>query len=151
MRKVLLICILCLSQHSLSQVVSSFGAYEAQGNKVSDLDARYKSALHTNLDLAVFKTEDEQRSFTEAYQNMLAEFGSFLAKSDFSWEQQTRGFNRIYFNENGTVDYFLFDFKNLDAKKAATFQQLLSEFLKTYNFPIKPKIKFAQCSPVVYK
>ncbi len=79
MRKALLICIICFSQHSLSHVVSSFSTYEAQDNKVSELDARYKSAPHTNTELAVFKTADEQRIFKETYQNMLAEL-SFQRK-----------------------------------------------------------------------
>jgi hypothetical protein len=151
MKKIMLVFLFCFGSKGFAQFVSSFGAYEAHGNKVAELDSRYKSALHTNSELAVFKTEQEQKAFTEAYQGMLSEFGAFLTKSGFAWEKQTRCFNRIYFNESGKVDYFLFHFKDLDAKKAATFQQLLSDFVKTYTFPLKPKVKFAQCSPVVYQ
>lgn len=151
MKKAILILLICLGSKGFSQFVSSFSEFEAQGNKVAELDSLYKSALHSNPELSVFKTEKEQQAFTEAYQKMLTEFGAFLSKSGFAWEKQTRCFNRIYFNESGKVDYFLFHFKDLDAKKAATFQQLLSNFVKSYTFPLKPNVKFAQCSPVVYE
>jgi hypothetical protein len=67
----------------------------------------------------------------------------------------TKCFNRIYFNPEGKIDYFLFNFLFTGGEKPtllreARFQELLNGYIQEYQFPLKPGIKFAQCSPVTY-
>ncbi|NLA24739.1 MAG: hypothetical protein GX879_07210, partial [Bacteroidales bacterium] len=115
----------------------------------------YTSAVSSDTSLAVFKTEKEQEAFKQAYIQLLQDFGNFLSQNNFKWEKPTRCFNRIYFNSDGTIDYFLFNFlgkaedkptKNVEKE----FQRLLNVFISDYKFPLTAKTKFVQCGPATY-
>lgn len=123
-----------------------------EGTSIQYLDSLYKSAVHSNNDLAVFKTPEEQQKLQKAYISFFQNFGEFLKKNNFIWDKTTRCFNRIYMNSDGTVDYFLFNFQKdqLTATKEKEFTRLLSLFTKENKFPISANEKFAQCSPIVY-
>jgi len=132
----------------------TFEDAEKQGI-LHDLDSLYKSAMHTDTSKAVFKTEEEVNAMLGAYTKLLQDLGHFLSDNNFKWNKPTRCFNRIYFNTDGSVDYFLFNFlgKTNDkpsAKKQKEFQRLLTLFIKDYKFALTADTKFAQCSPVTY-
>src|SRR5690349_17483313 len=95
--------------NSYGQVFSEKEA-EKQGNSYKRLDGIYPSALHLNPILAVFKTPQEQENFQKAYIKFMQDLNAFLKANNFSWGKQTTCFNRIYFNANGVVDYFLYSF-----------------------------------------
>jgi hypothetical protein len=121
-----------------------------QGITVEHLDSIYKSAVHSEPAKAVFKTEAEQQKLAEAYVKFLTDFGSFLLKNHFKWENATRGWNRIYIAPNGKIDYFLYSLRDLPAEKEQEFNRLLNLYVKDHKFPITAPVKFAQCSPVTY-
>ncbi len=131
---------------------------EKQGLSISHLDSIYKSAVHVDSTQAVFKTEAEQQAMGEAYMKLLQDFGTFLTANNFKWEKPTRGFNRIYFNSDGTIDYFLYNFQTttvkpedqLSQEKQNEFNRLLNLFIKDYKISLTAKTKFAQCSPIKY-
>jgi hypothetical protein len=133
----------------------NFQDAEKQGISIQHLDSIYKSAVHSDTTLAVFKTELQQDSLQKAYIQMLQGLGDFLGKNDFKWEKPTKCFNRIYFKEDGTIDYFVFKFlgkpedKPSDSKQLE-FQRLLNIFISDYKFPLTANEKFAQCSPTTY-
>jgi hypothetical protein len=158
MKKVLFILLICLFPPVMSgqNLGMTFQEAEKQGLSIKHLDSLYTSAVHTNPSLAVFKTEKEQQALQQAYGKLLQDLGRFLAECKFKWEKPARCFNRIYFSPNGTIDYFLFNFigtpedkPNLEQQKI--FTGLLNRFIKEYRFGLTAKIKFAQCSPTVYK
>lgn len=126
------------------------------GLTISHLDSIYKSAVHIDTSKAVFKSEKEQELMGKAYIKLLQDFGKFLKENKFIWDKPTRCFNRIYFDTDGTIDYFIFNFlgKEADDKPSeiqqAEFERLLNEFIKDYKIDITAKIKFAQCSPTTY-
>ena len=133
----------------------TFHNAEKQGISIKHLDSLYKSAVHADTSLAVFKTEKEQDALQQAYVKLLQDFGKFLSENNFTWEKPTRCFNRIYFNSDGTIDYFLFNFLGKTEDKPAEivekeFQRLLNVFISDYKFSLTAKIKFAQCSPTTY-
>ena len=133
----------------------TFQNAEKQGISIKHLDSLYKSAVHTDTSLAVFKTEKEQGALQQAYVKLLQDFGKFLSENNFKWETPTRCFNRIYFNSDGTIDYFLFNFLGKTEDKPAEiiekeFQRLLNVFISDYKFSLTAKTKFAQCSPTTY-
>lgn len=133
----------------------TFQNAEKQGISIKHLDSVYTSAVHTNTSLAVFKTESEQEAMQQAYIKLLQDFGKFLSENNFKWEKPTRCFNRIYFNADGTIDYFLFNFLGRPEDKPSEniekeFQRLLNVFISDYKFPLTAKTKFAQCSPTTY-
>jgi hypothetical protein len=130
----------------------TFQEAEKQGIPFQHLDSLYKSAVHDNTALAVFKSSEEQAQVMQAYTKLLQDLGSFLKAHHFGWEQQTRGFNRIYFSPDGRIDYFLYHFPpdQLKPDKATEFARLLNLFIQDYKFNVQAKERFAQCSPVKY-
>lgn len=145
-----------LSNFPMAQTQAlTFQAAEAKGIKISELDNEYKSALHSDASLAVFTSDEDQVKMMDSYKKLLMELGIFLKKNNFDWEMPTKCFNRIYFNPDGKIDYFLFNFLGAGGEKPnqlqeARFQTLLNEFIQDYQFSLQPGIKFAQCSPVTY-
>lgn len=119
------------------------------GIRTTQLDSTYKSAIHTDPTLAVFKNIDE---VSKAYDKLLQDFGTFLYKNNFYWEQKTTGFNRIYFNADGRIDYFVYSFRGtpMSTEQLGRFNELLNLFIQDYRFPMTATEKFAQCSPVNY-
>ncbi len=130
----------------------TFQEAERQGIPFQRLDKMYKSAVHTDTTLAVFKTPDQQTELQQAYVKLLEDLGAFLRENDFKWDIQTRGANRIYMQPDGRIDYFLFHFPEgqLTPEKEEQFTQLLDLFIRNYRFAITAPEKFAQCSAVRY-
>lgn len=115
------------------------------------LDSIYLSAVHTDTSLAVFKTADEQQKLITAYTEFLKEFGAFLKDHQFTWGGKTKCWNRIYFDNTGSVDYYIYDFKTpIEKEKEIRFRQLFAQYIETHPINIKANRKFAQCSPVTY-
>jgi hypothetical protein len=132
------------------QKAMTFRQAENSGLRVSKLDSLYPSGLHTDSSQSVFHKQQDE--FIAAYQSMLQDLGKYLKANGFSWEKPTAGFNRIYFNGEGTIDYFLYNFRKgeITEEKEKQFDVLLNKYIKTYKFPLKAKSGFAQCSPVKY-
>ena len=131
---------------------------KAQGITIERLDSVYTSAVHSDTTLAVFRTDPEQERLLNAYQTLLQDFGAFLSTNNFKWNYPTKCWNRIYFNNDGTIDYFLYNFttknvkpeEQLSEEKQKEFNRLLNLFIQDYKFGVKAKVKFAQCSPTTY-
>lgn len=145
----LLISLLGFSGHS--QVAMSFKDAPQKGIEVKTLDSNYKSAIDSDLQKAVFKTDAEIEKHITAYQEFLMNFGAFLEDNNFKWEENTRAFNRIYMRPDGTIDYFLYQFNTtIPEVKEKEFNRLLNIYIKDRKFGITANEKFAQCSPVTY-
>jgi hypothetical protein len=115
------------------------------------VDSIYKSAIDSDANKAVFKTEEAVQKHINAYQNFLLDFGQFLLENKFEWDEDTRCFNRIYLSPEGKIDYFLYQFKTpVNAAKEKEFNRLLNLYISNHNFGITAPVKFAQCSPVTY-
>lgn len=120
------------------------------------LDSNYMSAVNVDTSLAVFKTPEEQKDLHRAYVQLLQDFGKFLTDHDFYWDRSTRGYNRIYFENDGSIDYFIFKFfpdkegNQLSEGKKDQFEYLLNLFIQDYKISVQASTKFAQCSPTTY-
>ncbi|MBC7912704.1 MAG: hypothetical protein H7Y07_01140 [Pyrinomonadaceae bacterium] len=153
MKKILHVLFLILFiTTSYGQVVMTFKNAKAKGKSFEQLDSLYKNAVHSDINMAVFKTQDEQAKFQKAYAKLIYELAVFLKSKDFRWEKQTRCFNRIYFNSEGGIDYFLYNFQlgQLAPEKEKEFDRLLKLFVKGYKLSLNAKERFAQCSPIKY-
>ena len=135
-----------------AQNVFTFEQAAQQGKSYEYLDKLYKSAVHSDVKLAIFKTAAEQQSLQEAYVNFIKALGSYLRENKFKWDKQTRCFNRIYFAKNGKVDYFLYNFPSgeIAEEKEKEFVRLLTLFIKDQQFGLTASEPFAQCSPIKY-
>ena len=160
MRNFYLIPALWLSFLAAAQPkIMSFEAAKTTPHSAAVLDKTYKSALHNDINLAVFKTEQEQTQLIAAYTKLLQDFGTFLRQNHFSWKQPQRCFNRIYLSKDGKIEYFLYQFKhnkerpedNLTEVQLKEFERLLNLFVLEYRLDVTASEPFAQCSPVVYQ
>jgi hypothetical protein len=151
MKMLLPMVVLSFAQTLFAQKMAiQFQEAEKQGISIKELDTLYPSALHSDSTKAVFRGREKE--FYGSYVSLLKELGSYLKKHGYTWGKTTRCFNRIYVNKDGSVGYFLFNFKEgvIEATKEKEFKRLLGDFIKTYQFPLESKSNFAQCSPVVY-
>jgi hypothetical protein len=133
-----------------AQKAMTFGEAERSGTSIRTLDSLHKSALDADSAKAVFGNNKD--AFIKNYIDLLKDLNQYLHEQGFSWEQETRCFNRVYFNPDGSIGYFLYNFKKgaITPEKEKQFNTLLNEFIKTYRFPLSAPVKFAQCSPTVY-
>lgn len=128
----------------------SFDDAEAQGISTNHLDSTYQNAVNVDTTLAVFKTANEQEKLFDAYSQLRLDLAAFLKEHNFFWEKQTRCFNRVYFNKDGKIDYFLYNCTDKDGNKPNEvrqneFKRLLNLFIQDYQFPMKADVKFVQC------
>lgn len=149
--KVLLSCLLFMSLCGYSQTAMPFE--EAREKGISPkVDSIYKSAFDGREGFkAVFTKQEDIDKHVDAYTVYLSGLNQFLYSNNFKWEEITKGFNRIYMSPDGTVDYFLYNFKTkLTPEKENEFRRLLSLYIKENKFGNPAPEKFAQCSPVTY-
>ncbi|MBB6005212.1 hypothetical protein [Arcicella rosea] len=113
------------------------------------LDSLYRGGIDSDSTKSVFK---DQKSYIQSYQKFIFQLADFLAKNNFKWGKQVRCFNRIYFSKQGTVDYFLYNFKEgeITPEQEKEFRNLLQKFIQQVKFGLKTDTQFAQCSPVRY-
>ncbi len=139
----------CFSTSLFSQLILSVKNAELQGHSISSLDSLYPSALNGDSTKAVFQTN--QAEFIEQYKQLVQQFGKFQKQNGLNFEPSKRFFHRLYFNESGKLDYYLFKFKDglITEIEQKLFEKNSELFFKTYQFPIKTKTKFAQCCTVV--
>lgn len=156
MKKKIILCLAIVTAFTLNlyaQKAMTFEEAAKQGTSYQELDKLYKSAVHANTTLAVFKTPQEQQSLQKAYVIFMQGLGAYLKANNFKWDKQVRCFNRIYFAKNGKVDYFLYNFKpgDITAEKENAFAKLLSLYIKDHQFSLSANEPFAQCSPIKYE
>ncbi|MGC4020710.1 MAG: hypothetical protein QM734_01595 [Cyclobacteriaceae bacterium] len=144
--------LLFISFNSIGQHIGiSIQNAQKKNINVEALEKKYKSAITTPSSESVFKEEELQ----PAYSKLLQDLGKFLSKNNFKWERKVKCFQRIYFNNDGTIDYFIFNFLGKpedqpSSEKQIQFGKLVNQFVQDYKFPLSAKVKFAQCSPTTY-
>jgi len=152
--RIVLSLALCITftANSYAQKVMTFQDAEKQGKSFQHLDSLYKSAVSSDIKLAVFKTKKQQENLQKAYVLFIQSLASYLKANHFTWDKQVRCFNRIYFDKNGKVDYFLYNFpKNeITTEKEKEFARLLGLFVKDHKLTLTANEGFAQCSPIKY-
>lgn len=158
MKKITLILLLVLNIVTVRAQNKVYAFQEAAKHGISTkhLDSIYQSAVHSDMSKAVFKTEVEQEKMENAYKTLLQDLDAFLKKNNFNWEHTTKIFNRIYFNIDGTIDYYLYSFLGKDEDKPGTdsrkeFDRLLNLFAQQYKLSISAPVKFAQSSPATFQ
>lgn len=129
---------------SYCQKAMTFKESKEKGISTAYLDSIYASGL------VIFKNNQDE--YVSSYQNLLQDLGQYLKENNFSWTKPTASFNRIFFDKEGKIDYFIYNFRpeQLTIDEEKRFYELLTEFIKKYHFPLTATKKFSQCSPVTY-
>ena len=148
--KSLLACLLLTSFFGYSQTVMSVPEAKEKG-LFPKVDSVYTSAFDGRADhKAVFKKQEDIDKHVDAYHDYLKGLGKFLSDNNFKWEKDTKGWNRIYMQPDGTIDYFIYSLKDIPAEKEKEFRRLLALYIKGHKFGNTAPEKFAQCSSVTY-
>lgn len=137
----------------------TFQKAEKQGIVFRHLDSIYMSAIHVDSSLAVFKTEKEQEAMGQAWIKLLQDFGEFLRENNFKWDKPIKCMNKIYFNSDGTINYFFYNLSLksveqkdiLSAEQQKEFDRLLNLFIQDYKISLAAETKFSQCGPSTFK
>lgn len=118
-----------------------------------ELDSIYQNGDNADPTRAVYKSEDQSNLEHSEYMKLLQELGNFLKQNDFEWDQPTDGFNRIYYESDGSIDYFIFSFRgpgSPDKEKETEFTILLNKFIADYKINLTADRKFSQCGSIRY-
>lgn len=148
--KLLLSALLLTSFFGYSQTVMSVPEAKEKGI-FPKVDSIYTSAFDGRADhKAVFKKQEDIDKHINAYHDYLKGLGEFLHENNFKWDETTKGWNRIYMQPDGTIDYFIYSLKDVSAEKEKEFRRLLALYIKVHKFGNTAPVKFAQCSSVTY-
>jgi hypothetical protein len=144
---------LLIAFSSFGQIGATFDDAKKQGISIEKLDKDYPAGIYSiPKPKSISPAVNPEQAYTNAYTKMLQDLGVFLKKNNFIWEKPTKGFNRIYFKPDGSIAYFLYNFKaeQIAPEKEKQFNELLNTFIKNYHFAFPMNTNFAQCSPVTY-
>ena len=141
---------LALTALASGQTALSYDDAQYYQIDIQKLDGTYKTAISRDSTKAAFAGRETE--FRTAYRQMLGDLGVYLSKNNFFWERETKFFNRVYFNEKGGIDYYIYSFTKEDVspEKENDFKRLMNQFIKNYRFSITCNCKFVEYSPVTF-
>lgn len=93
------------------------------------------------------------KGLDSSYKSFVRELGNYLYDNGFEWDQRVRYFQRIYFEADGTVAYYLYEFRNATPKgeRREQFEELVIEYLTNNELSVENKEHFVLCAPVVLR
>lgn len=142
-RETLIALLISLGLQCVGQEVMSINAYLAIG-KLADLDTLYQSGVDADSTRAAFG--DRQDEFMRNYSAFYQEMDRYLDAHDFTWDDTTKCFNKLYFRADGKMDKYFYGFRgSVTPEKQQRFEKLATAFLKVYRFPMTNAIPFRQC------
>lgn len=151
-----LLLLLAASTVGFSQAeVMSFEAAKTADISFTELDGQYKSAYARGKRNKGESAFPEMRdSLMQAYEQMLTELSLYLGEKRFEWGGSKRAFLRLYFNPEGELDYFFYQFREpLNGEKSEDLEKLVEKFSKKYVFPMQaePPTPFFIFGPAIMK
>ncbi|MGL4597343.1 MAG: hypothetical protein ACRCYO_07445 [Bacteroidia bacterium] len=155
MNKILFVICCLLAYTAKAQQISTFKQAPSKNIVITQLDSVYAPAVGDSM--AVFAADEEK--LIQAYTTFVQGFGQLLLDSNFVWPPERtgeiRGFNRIYFNADGSVAYWVYSLKKLELSESQQlqFERLLLLYCQTTKLKLASatKQKFVQCAPVLYR
>jgi hypothetical protein len=113
------------------------------GLSMNHLDSIYKNGLPvSDPNHQVFSQNYYDNVVEKARIALLQKMGDYFEKNGLKWGNSVKCWNRIYFNSNGTIDYFVYHFiGKVDNNKENEFKKLLNRFNNDNKFPVVAKGK----------
>lgn len=111
---------------------------------------------YVNLLNPMFSKKEEFKDVLKSWGDFHNKVNEVLVANDFSWEIPDSSItvvNRIYFNKDGGVNYFLVNVRNDNVSDEVKnkYITLLNTHLDELSIELKREDKFAQCGKVKYK
>jgi len=115
-----------------------------------NLDSLYPNLLDPSK-----SSEKEFKEVVKSWSELHQKVSSFMKDEDFVWsvEDSTISIvNKIYFNKNGTIDYFFFRILNpsIPDSKKMEFASVLQKFSESIIINLNRDSKYAQCGKTKY-
>lgn len=113
-------------------------------------------STYTNLLDPKNVTESEYKAVTESWSEFHQKVLKFIKEENFKWEVTDSTIsivNRIYFDKNGTIDYYAFKILNtsIPSEKRAEYEKVLQKFSKEVKLDLQRNEQFAQCGKIKYQ
>ncbi len=131
-----------------SQSCMTFQETEKNNISIKHLDSLYLNATASGTFAGVF---NGSKKFDEAWLKFHQDLINYMAKRGIKWEKPQNCFNKIYFEADGKVAYWFFNFPkadNVPADVQEKYRNSINEFSKTEKLKIKSEAKFSQCVTV---
>lgn len=114
------------------------------------------NSTYTNLLDPRNVSESEYKIVVESWSEFHKKISKFIKEENFKWEVPDSTitiYNRIYFDKNGTIDYYTFKIKNpsISAEKRAEYEKVLQKFSKEVKLDLKRSEQYAQCGKTKYR
>lgn len=112
-------------------------------------------SLYPNLLDPSNSSEAEYKIVIKSWGNFHQKVTKFMKEEDFTWsvEDSTISIvNKVYFNKNGTIDYFVFKVMNpsISDSKKREFESVLQKFSGSITMDLTRDSKYAQCGKTRY-
>ena len=139
-----------ISANATAQIVESMTDYRTNAEiSMLELDSIYLNAVHGDSTQPAVFTGDAEEKWMDCWRNFNIDFGKFLTKNEFYWQENSRFFKKIYFSKEGKVEYFLYSSKSelFTTEIEDEFIVLAKDFINSYELKIDVPISrnFTQC------
>ena len=131
----------------------TFQEMEKNGLKMDSLQRLYPNATKTDTFAGVFPAGKKGDRFSDAWLKYYTDLMNYFSENGLKWEKPTYCFNKIFFDANGKVEYWFFNFKkadNIPDDVQQKYLQGLQQFSKKHKIKIKADSKFTQCASVTF-
>lgn len=151
MRKLFfVVCVFCWALLAQAQQCMTFQDMEKNGLSLAKLDSLYPNALGSGKAEGAFKS---QQKFGKQWAQFHEDLMLYLNTNGLKWGKPTNCFNKIYFNADGKIEYWFFNFFKADSipeNIQAKYLELITAFSKIYTFKDKIPSQFTQCATVTF-
>jgi hypothetical protein len=132
------------------QVVNFDNSKELKAFRELNLDSTYVNLLDPRN-----TSESEYKSVMHSWSEFHQNIAEFIEQENFQWEVPDSTIsivNRIYFNKNGTIDYYGFKILNpsISAEKRNEYEIVLQKFSEHIHLDLLRDEKYAQCGKIKY-
>lgn len=112
----------------LSQEVIYLGDVKDSQNVIETLDEDYADAGHPDTSIALFSMKE----LSPAWREILTDLNTHLIDQGLNWESPLKIWNRIYFSKDGSIEYYVYNFRNeaLDKRGKTSFMKRLKNLLR---------------------
>jgi hypothetical protein len=122
------------------------------GLTLNHLDSIYYNGIPgSDPRYQVFSQKYFENVVAKARIDLLQKIGDYFKKNNLKWGTEVKCWTRMYFNTDGTIEYFVYHFiSKVDNNKEDNFKRLLDSFIKINKFSVIAKQKFSLCGGVTW-
>lgn len=123
---------------------------------VKNMQRKDFDSLYLNLLDPENVSEEEYEEVVKSWSKLHNKISKYMKSENFHWnvsDSAIKVSNRIYFDEDGTIDYYFFRVINPDvtSEKKTEYVKLLKKFSEHEKIGFKRDFKYGQCGNIQYQ